>query len=67
VELGRISKEQSCLVQVRNSENWIIHQCLNCSTNTHAIHREKGAACVLVSQSLLVRNFWTCKDNEYHI
>ncbi|PNF20984.1 hypothetical protein B7P43_G09496 [Cryptotermes secundus] len=53
VDLGRISKEQSSLVQVRNVENWIIHRCLNCSTNTHAIHREKGAACVLVSQSLL--------------
>ncbi|XP_069680400.1 uncharacterized protein PRAS40 [Periplaneta americana] len=53
VELGRISKEQSSLVQVRNVGNWIIHQCLNCTTNTHAIHREKGAACVLVSQALL--------------
>ncbi|PSN55384.1 hypothetical protein C0J52_01850 [Blattella germanica] len=53
VDLGRISKEQSSLVQVRNVENWIIHQCLNCSTNTHAIHREKGAACVLISKSLL--------------
>ncbi|XP_021940972.1 uncharacterized protein LOC110840331 isoform X2 [Zootermopsis nevadensis] len=53
VDLGRISKEQASLVQVRSVENWIIHHCLNCSTNTHAIHREKGAACVLVSQSLL--------------
>ncbi|KAJ9601012.1 hypothetical protein L9F63_000850 [Diploptera punctata] len=24
VDLGRISKEQSCLVQVRNVDNWII-------------------------------------------
>lgn len=54
VELGRISKEQSSLVQVRNVDNWIIHQCLNCSTNTHAFHREKkGSACILVSKSLL--------------
>jgi hypothetical protein len=62
VDLGRISKEQSSLVQVRNVENWIIHRCLNCSANTHAIHREKGAAYVLVSRSLLVRNFWKCRD-----
>jgi len=53
VELGGISKEQSALVQVRNVENWIVHHCLNCSTNTHAIHREKGAACVLIAHSLL--------------
>lgn len=58
MELGGISKEQSALVQVRNVENWIVHHCLNCSTNTHAIHREKGAACVLIAHSLLVRNFW---------
>lgn len=66
VELGGISKEQSTLVQVRNVENWIIHHCLNCSTNTHAIHREKGAACVLIAQSLLTNpaDIAACKNSD---
>ncbi|XP_066998766.2 uncharacterized protein PRAS40 [Anabrus simplex] len=53
VEHGRISKVQSSLVQIRNIGNWIIHCCLNCSMNTHAIHRDKGAAVVLCSKALL--------------
>ncbi|KAK7868590.1 hypothetical protein R5R35_009479 [Gryllus longicercus] len=54
VEHGRISKVQSSLVQVRNVGLWIIHSCMNCSLNTHAIHREKGAAFVLFNKALLV-------------
>nr|CAD7410070.1 unnamed protein product [Timema poppensis] len=53
VELGRISKEQPSLVQIHNVGKWIIHFCLNCLTNTHAIHHDKGAAFVLVNEALL--------------
>lgn len=53
VQHARISKVQSCLVQIRNAGNWLIHFCLNCSSNTHAIHRDKGAAYVLFSKAML--------------
>ncbi|KAK5650305.1 hypothetical protein RI129_001334 [Pyrocoelia pectoralis] len=52
-KLRRINKEHSGLVASRNVGNWIIHQCLNCDVQTHAIHRDRGAACVLISTKLL--------------
>ncbi|KAG8224943.1 hypothetical protein J437_LFUL006443, partial [Ladona fulva] len=53
VETERITKEQAALVQLRNAGSWVIHLCLNCSMNTHAIHREKGASYVLVNKGLM--------------
>ncbi|XP_046395547.1 uncharacterized protein LOC124162890 isoform X2 [Ischnura elegans] len=53
VEVDRISKEQASLIHLRNAGTWIIHQCLNCSMNTHAIHREKGASYVIVNKRLM--------------
>uniref|UniRef100_A0A1Y1K116 Uncharacterized protein n=1 Tax=Photinus pyralis TaxID=7054 RepID=A0A1Y1K116_PHOPY len=52
-KLRRINKEHSGLVASRNVGNWIVHQCLNCDVQTHAIHRDRGAACVLISTKLL--------------
>lgn len=66
VEHGRISKVQSSIVRVRNVGLWIIHSCLNCSLNTHAIHREKGAAVVLFTKALLMDSdeILTLKNSE---
>lgn len=66
VEVERISKEQAALIQLRNVGSWVIHQCLNCSMNTHAIHREKGASCVLVSKGLMSdpNDISVAKNNE---
>lgn len=33
---------------------WIIHRCINCSIDTHALHRERGAASVLINCNTLV-------------
>lgn len=52
-KLSRINKEHSGLVASRTIGNWIIYQCLNCDVHTHAIHRDRGAACVLISAKLL--------------
>ncbi|XP_012269863.1 uncharacterized protein LOC105694089 [Athalia rosae] len=52
-ELEGITKELPGLVEVRNVGSWVIHQCLNCSTNTHAVHRERGAALVLINANIL--------------
>ncbi|KAF5287692.1 hypothetical protein FQA39_LY15792 [Lamprigera yunnana] len=52
-KLNRINKEHSGLVISRTIGNWIIYQCLNCDVHTHAIHRDRGAACVLISALLL--------------
>jgi len=54
VDLIRISKEQPSLVQTRNIGSWIVHCCLNCSMDSHAINREKGASFVLVSCKMVV-------------
>ncbi|KAJ1521497.1 hypothetical protein ONE63_003162 [Megalurothrips usitatus] len=52
-EVLNIAKEQPCLVHVRNVACWIIHRCINCSTDTHALHRERGAVCVLINTKAL--------------
>ncbi|KAF2883094.1 hypothetical protein ILUMI_23086 [Ignelater luminosus] len=52
-KLNTINMEHSGLVMSRTIGNWISHQCLNCDVYTHAIHRERGATCVLVSAKLL--------------
>lgn len=53
-EISSIAKEQPCLVQVRNVACWIIHRCNNCLMDTHALHRDRGAACVLINCNMLV-------------
>lgn len=51
-ELETITKEQPGLVEIRNVGSWIIHRCNNCSMYTHAVHREFGAALVLVNSNI---------------
>ncbi|XP_043269197.1 uncharacterized protein PRAS40 [Venturia canescens] len=53
-ELEGITKEQSGLVEVRNVGSWIIHYCYNCSIYTHAVHREHGAALVLINTNMIM-------------
>lgn len=52
-DLEGITKEQQGLVEVRNVGTWIIHRCINCSVYTHAIHREYGAALVLINTNIV--------------
>lgn len=53
-ELKNITKEQPGLMEIRNVGSWIIHRCYNCSMYTHAVHREYGAALVLVNNNILL-------------
>lgn len=59
-EISSIAKEQPCLVHVRNVACWIIHRCMNCCIDTHALHRDRGAACVLINTNTLVRQEFLC-------
>ncbi|XP_006625249.1 uncharacterized protein LOC102680828 [Apis dorsata] len=52
-ELEGITKEQPSLVEIRNIGSWIIHRCYNCSIYTHAVHRDYGAALVLINTDIL--------------
>ncbi|XP_046748624.1 uncharacterized protein LOC124412631 [Diprion similis] len=52
-ELEGITKELPGLVEVRNIGAWAIHRCINCLMNTHAVHRERGAALVLINTNVL--------------
>ncbi|KAL6428426.1 hypothetical protein ACFW04_008598 [Cataglyphis niger] len=53
-ELETITKEQPGLVEIRNIGSWIIHRCYNCSIYTHAVHREHGAALVLINSNIVL-------------
>jgi len=53
-ELEGITKEKSGLVEVRNVGSWIVHYCYNCSIYTHAVHREHGAALVLINADIIM-------------
>ncbi|KYN02497.1 PREDICTED: uncharacterized protein LOC108774221 [Cyphomyrmex costatus] len=53
-ELEKITKEQPGLMEKRNVGSWIVHRCCNCSMYTHAVHREYGAALVLVNNNILL-------------
>lgn len=55
-KLQNITKVHPFLVQTRNIGNWTINCCLNCCTEVYAVHREKGASCVLACAKL--------KENE---
>lgn len=52
-ELETITKEQPGLVEIRNVGSWIIHRCYNCSMYTHAVHKEFGAALVLINSNII--------------
>ncbi|XP_008208814.1 lobe protein isoform X1 [Nasonia vitripennis] len=52
-ELEKITKEQPGLVEVRNVGAWAIHRCYNCFMFTHAVHREYGAASVLINTNVI--------------
>ena len=53
VELGEINKEQATLVYIKHTGDWLVHECLNCRTLTHAIHKERRGNCVVVNRALL--------------
>ncbi|XP_032687284.1 uncharacterized protein LOC116851708 isoform X2 [Odontomachus brunneus] len=52
--LETITKEQPGLVEIKNVGSWIIHRCYNCSMYTHAVHREYGAALVLINSNIVL-------------
>ncbi|XP_033322741.1 proline-rich Akt substrate 40 kDa isoform X1 [Megalopta genalis] len=52
-ELEGITKEQPGLVEIRNVGSWVIHRCYNCSMYTHAVHRDFGAALVLINKDIV--------------
>lgn len=49
----------SGLVRTRIVGSWIIHHCIVCDVHSHAIHQQRGAACVIVAFKLLVRSLIT--------
>lgn len=53
-KLIKINKAHSGLVQTRIVGPWMVHYCLNCGVNSHAVHQQRGAAYVLVATRLLV-------------
>ena len=63
-ELEGITKEQPGLVEIRSVGSWVIHYCYNCSTNTHAVHREYGAAMVLINTKIVVSTMSSIKSND---
>ncbi|CAL7945062.1 unnamed protein product [Xylocopa violacea] len=52
-ELEGITKEQPGLVEIRSIGSWVIHRCYNCLMYTHAVHREYGAALVLINTDIV--------------
>lgn len=42
------------MVEIRNIGSWVIHRCYNCSIYTHAVHRDYGAALVLINTDIVV-------------
>ncbi|XP_057667276.1 uncharacterized protein LOC130900593 isoform X1 [Diorhabda carinulata] len=53
VKLKNITKVLPTMVQTRTVGHWNINCCLNCLKETYAVHRDKGAACVVMSSKLL--------------
>ncbi|CAD1480628.1 unnamed protein product [Heterotrigona itama] len=52
-ELEGITKEQPGLMEIRNVGSWVVHRCYNCSMYTHAVHRDHGAALVLINTDIV--------------
>ncbi|XP_044761435.1 uncharacterized protein LOC123318765 isoform X2 [Coccinella septempunctata] len=61
-KLDNISKSLPGLVETREVGSWIIHYCINCKVHTHAVHKKKGASCVIIHPSLLteedIKRLW---------
>lgn len=55
-KLTNINKVISGLVHSSNVGLWTIFYCINCDLYSYAVHREKGASCVLINSNLLVRS-----------
>uniref|UniRef100_A0A6P7F8S3 Uncharacterized protein LOC114325907 n=1 Tax=Diabrotica virgifera virgifera TaxID=50390 RepID=A0A6P7F8S3_DIAVI len=53
VKLKNITKIQPGLVQTRTVGHWNINCCINCIKETYAVHKDKGASCVLICAKLL--------------
>ncbi|KAG5898599.1 hypothetical protein JTB14_020975 [Gonioctena quinquepunctata] len=50
--LKNIKKVQASLVQARNIGHWTVNSCINCICEAYAVHREKGASCVVINSKL---------------
>ncbi|XP_017772591.1 PREDICTED: uncharacterized protein LOC108559757 [Nicrophorus vespilloides] len=64
-KLTKINKAQACLIITRDIGSWLIHECINCNTCTHAVHREKGAGLVLVSSKLLATSVLDVRKSKH--
>lgn len=53
-KLEGINKEQVGLIESRNVGSWVVNKCNNCSIFTHAVHKEHGAALVLINTNMIV-------------
>lgn len=55
IQLGKlknITKVHPYLVQTRNVGKWTINCCFSCFSEVYAVHKEKGASCVLACAKL---------------
>lgn len=53
-KLEGINKEQSGLVESENIGSWIVNKCNNCNMLTHAVHKDHGAAKVLINTNMIM-------------
>lgn len=51
-KLQNITKVHPYLVQTRNIGKWTINCCFSCCSEIYAVHKEKGASCVLACAKL---------------
>nr|XP_023026356.1 uncharacterized protein LOC111514351 [Leptinotarsa decemlineata] len=52
-KLENITKIQASLVQARNVGQWTVNCCINCICEAYAVHKEKGASCVIINSKLM--------------
>ncbi|XP_074038738.1 proline-rich Akt substrate 40 kDa [Leptinotarsa decemlineata] len=52
-KLESITKIQASLVQARNVGQWTVNCCINCICEAYAVHKEKGASCVIINSKLM--------------
>lgn len=63
--LNNINRIIPDLDETREVGSWIIHYCINCKFHTHAVHKEKGASCVLINGAMLDKDSINkCRQNE---
>ncbi|KAF7991441.1 hypothetical protein HCN44_008753 [Aphidius gifuensis] len=53
-KLEGINKEQSGLVESENIGSWVVNKCNNCNMLTHAVHKDHGAAMVLINTNMIM-------------